>query len=155
MTGNKKMDQNMVAVRRFLESANEALMECKRLRRRVDKLSIQCEKLVREKGLAQPGEKLEELWRLLEKERVREIEAVRHEMERYRAVEDFIATLPDPIERTVLRRRYLDGEKRWSILCFRLEEDGIYYSQRQIQRFYTAALQSARSLWEMREAVTV
>lgn len=147
MKENKKINQNMVAVRRFLESANEALMECKRLRRRVDKLSIQCEKLVLQKGLVHPGEKLEELWRLLEEERGREIEAVRREMKCYRAVEDFIAALPDPIERTVLRRRYLDGETTWTRIGFFLQGDGVHYSERQLYRLYDSAMTSAAALW--------
>lgn len=152
--GSKSRNMDTTEVRHFLESATEALVECERLRRRVNRLSTECERLVRTEGLAHPSETLQELWRLLEEERVREVEAVRHEIQCYHAVEAFIDALPDPMERTVLRRRYLDGQSSWGIICFRLEEDGIYYSQRQIQRFYTAALKTAQSLWETREAVS-
>lgn len=165
MMNGEKMDMSTAAssqsiktaeVRRFLESAGEALAECKRIQRRVEQLSFKCEKLVHRDGLAHPSEALQGMWKILEHERVRELEAVRHEMDRYRAVETFIATLPDPTERTVLRRRYLDGDTTWVRISFRLERDGVYYSQRQIQRIYATAMNTAQSLWESqrREAVT-
>lgn len=152
---DKKMDQNMVAVRRFLMSAEEALLEAKRMERRVKKLSMDCEKLVRQEGLQNPSPALRELWALLEEERVREVETVRREMACYRAVEDFIANLPDPTERSILRRRYLDGETTWVRICFVLQRDGVYYSERQVYRLYKAAMKTAQSLWEgrTREAV--
>lgn len=135
-------------VKYFLESAGEALAECKRIQRRVERLSLRCEKLVQQEGLVQPGEKLQELWELLEEERVREIEAVRNEMALYREVEEFINALPDPTSRTILRRRYLDGETTWVRICFRLERDGVYYSERQVYRLYTAAVKAAQSIWD-------
>lgn len=147
----KRENQNYYrteGVRRFLESAEEALTECKRIRRRVDDLSTQCEKLVRQNGLAQPGETLQALWKLLEEERIRELEAVRQEMARYREVEEFIARIPDPMGRTILRRRYLDGDGTWVNVCFRLERDGVYYSERQVRRIYASAMLAAQLLWE-------
>lgn len=142
-------------VKAFLMSAEEALLEAKRIGRRVERLSLQCEKLVRRDGLADPSGELRELWTLLGEERVRETEAIRTEMERYRAVENFIAAIPDPTERTVLRRRYLDGETTWVRICFVLQRDGLYYSERQVYRLYKAAMKTAQSLWEgmTREAV--
>lgn len=153
MTRSKSRDIETAEVRRFLMSANEALMEYKRIKRRVDRLSLQCEKLVRQGELLRPSERLTELWRLLEEERVREIEAVRHEMERYRAVEDFIAALPDPTARTILRRRYLESEDTWLQIRFRLERDGKYISERQVCRLHAEALRMAQEIFAMGEAV--
>ena len=148
-----KNDLNRTDVRRFLESANEALLECKRVQRRVERLSLQCEKLVRAEGLQNPSAALRELWELLEEERVRETEAVREEMRRYRAVEDFIAAIPDATCRTILRRRYLEGEDTWLQIRFRLERDGKYISERQVCRLHGKALALAEEAWA-REAVS-
>lgn len=159
MTSNKNQNGNenkvpTAEVRRFLESAGEALLECKRIARRVEQLSLRCEKLVRSEGVGNPSETLRELWRLLEEERVRETEAVRYEMRRYREVEDFIAALPDPTARTILRRRYLDGDTTWVRICFRLERDGVYYSERQVYRLYEQAMATAASLFRSKQAVS-
>lgn len=143
-------------LRRFLESAEEALVECKRIERRVQWLRLQCEKMVRQEGFARPSEELLSLWKQLEEERMREMDAIRTEMAQYRAVKEFIDAVPDPMGRTILRRRYLDGENTWKSLCQQLEQDGIFYSQRQVQRFYAAAMEFAQSLWDgmAREAVS-
>lgn len=142
-------------VKAFLMSAEEALLEAKRVQRRVEQLEHRCQKLVYRDGVANPSGELRELWTLLSEERLRETEAIRTEMERYRAVEDFIANLPDPTERSILRRRYLDGETTWVRICFVLQRDGVYYSERQVYRLYKAAMKTAQSLWEgrTREAV--
>ena len=68
-------------------------------------------------------------------------------MERYREVAAFIDYLPDATCRTILRRRYLDGDTTWVRILFRLERDGVYYSERQIYRLYTAAMKMAERLW--------
>lgn len=143
-------------VKEFLMSAEEALLEAKRVQRRVEQLEHRCQKLVYRDGVANPSGELRELWTLLSEERLRETEAIRTEMERYRAVEDFIAAIPDPTERSILRRRYLDGETTWVRICFVLQRDGVYYSERQVYRLYKAAMKTAQSLWEgmTREAVT-
>lgn len=148
------MTNNRQDVKEFLMSAGEALLEAKRIQRRVDSLRLQCEKLVRQNGLAQPGEALKELWALLEEERVREVEAVRREMACYRAVEDFIATIPDGALRTILRRRYLESNDTWLQIRFRLERDGRYISERQVARLHEKALGVAQTLWAAREAVS-
>lgn len=142
-------------VKAFLMSAEEALLEAKRVQRRVEQLEHRCQKLVYRDGVANPSGELRELWTLLSEERVRETEAIRTEMARYRAVEDFIAAIPDPTERSILRRRYLDGETTWVRICFVLQRDGVYYSERQVYRLYKAAMKTAQSLWEgmTREAV--
>lgn len=154
MTNDKTMTKREKEVRAFLESANEALLEYKRIRRRTERLSLQCEKLVRSEGVGNPSEALQELWKLLEEERVRETEAVREEMRRYRAVEDFIAAIEDPTCRTILRRRYLEGEDTWLQIRFRLERDGKYISERQVCRLHQKALRLAETLWTAGEAVS-
>lgn len=68
------------------------------------------------------------------------------ELDQYHAVERFIARLGDPVCRTVLRLRYLEGLS-WTQLQKRLYQDGLYYSERQIFRLHGAALQEARELW--------
>lgn len=148
MTNHKTMTKGADELRVFLESAGEALLEAKRVQRRVAQLSLQCEKLVRADGIANPSPQLQELWMLLEEERVREVEAVRHEMRRYREVEDFIASLPDPTARTILRRRYLDGDTTWVRICYVLQRDGVYYSERQVYRLYQAAMKAAQTIWQ-------
>lgn len=99
------------SISEFLENSRKALRECKRIHRRVERLSRQCEKLVHKNGLATPGKKLIRLWKLLEEEREREIKAVRYETKCYREVKKFIDALPDPTLQTSLRRLYLGGEE--------------------------------------------
>ena len=67
-------------VKAFLMSAEASLVEAKRMERRVKKLSMECEKRVRQEGLQNPSPALRALWALLEEERVREVEAVRREI---------------------------------------------------------------------------
>ena len=138
------------SVERFLESANEALLESKRIYRRVELLSARCEKLVKQLGgVGQENETLEKLRDRLDEERVREMEATRREMERYREVEEFIDQLENPDHRTILRRRYLDMGLTWVQIHQRLISDGWFYSERQLFRMYRDALREAREIWEL------
>jgi len=137
-------------VEKFLESANEALLESKRIYRRVELLSARCESLMKQLGgMGQENETLEKLRKRLDEERVREMEATRREMERYREVEEFIDQLEKPDHRTILRRRYLDMGLTWVQIHQRLISDGWFYSERQLFRMYRDALREAREIWEL------
>lgn len=53
------------------------------------------------------------------------------------AIEDAIETLDSPVERTILRLRYLEGHK-WTSVCLKLEALG--YSERQVYYLHGFAL---------------
>lgn len=69
-------------------------------------------------------------------------QSVRREIE----VESFIATLDEDIHRIILRLKYVDL-LHWPQVQKKLEEKGIYYSERQIYRYHGDALQAARARW--------
>ena len=69
------------------------------------------------------------------------------ELESYREVEAFLDRITDGTYRTILRRRYLDVGLSWSEIRDRLEEDGLYYSERHIVRLHTQAVEAAQTLW--------
>lgn len=135
-------------VKEFLESANEALLESKRHNRRAERLSLRCAALVRQNGIGRASEKLEELWTLLEEERVLEIEATRREMAIYRDVDEFISRIGNPVYQKILRRRYLEMGLTWVQIQQRLYDDGICYSDRQITRIYRQAMEEAERIWK-------
>ena len=126
----------------FLESAGAAAMESRRLQRRVESLTEQQSKLLSRKGAA-----ARKLTRLIDTERTRELALMEQELESYRAVEKFLAKIPDGAHRTILRRRYLDVGLSWTEIRDRLAQDGLYYSQRHIIRLHTQAVEAASELW--------
>lgn len=130
------------SVLNFLESAGAAALESRRLRRRLDGLGERRSQLRLRKGAA-----ARRLARLLDEEQERELAAVKLELESYRKVEAFLARIPDGTYRTILRRRYLDVGLSWSEIRDRLEEDGLYYSERHIARLHTQAVEAAQTLW--------
>ena len=134
-------------VREFLRSGLEARLEVRRHQRRTEELESRCTRLVAQMtGMpAGGGSGLEATWAALADER-QEQRLVQAELDQYHAVERFIARLGDPVCRTVLRLRYLEGLS-WTQLQKRLYQDGLYYSERQIFRLHGAALQEARELW--------
>ena len=69
------------------------------------------------------------------------------ELAQYRTVEGFIAGLPDPTSRIVLRLRCLEG-RSWADVQRSLYEDGVYYSERHLRRLYRRALDEAQERWE-------
>lgn len=69
-------------------------------------------------------------------------ESVRREVE----VDAFIASLEQDLHRMVLRLKYVDL-LHWPQVQLKLEEKGIYYSERQIYRLHGEALQAARARW--------
>jgi len=132
----------------FLRSVREARIETRRCEYRLEELRAQCERTTASYGGLAPGgagddhkdallvaaaEQTEELHR-------RTLCYVR----RIRAVEDFIASLPDVRQRTVLRLRYVDG-LRWDAVREGMAEYGLNYEDRQVYRLHGAALAEART----------
>lgn len=127
----------------FLESAEAATLEVRRLRRRLDELEA------RREGLqAQTGAAARKIAQRLAAEQARELVVINGELESYRRVEAFVAQLPEKTHRTILRRRYLDIGKSWTEIQDDLAQDGLYYSQRHLLRLHTQALEAARELWD-------
>lgn len=137
-------------VKEFLRSALEAKLEAKRRSRRVKELESRCTKMTAapDSGACGGGNADREvLWALLADERDKEEKALHEELAQYKAVEDFIARLDDPVHRAILRLRYLEG-LGWVKLQQQLYRDGVYYSERHITRLHGAALEAARELWK-------
>jgi hypothetical protein len=59
------------------------------------------------------------------------------------AVEQAIGTLADPIERLVMRLRYIEG-RRWINVCVVLQDLG--YSERQVYRLHGSALEKLKGV---------
>ena len=131
------------SVQEFLESAGTAALECKRLRRR---LKVLTERRAEFQTQRRAGAR--KIARLICDEWERELAAVEREQERYRTVEAFLEQIPDEMYRMILRRRYLDVGLSWEEIRERLEEDGVFYSQRHITRLHTQALEAAQLLWD-------
>ena len=127
----------------FLESAEAAALEVKRLRRRLDELKARREELQTQKGAV-----ARRIAQRIADEQARELAVVSEELESYRRVEAFVAQMPEKTHRTILRRRYLDTGKSWTEIQDDLARDGLYYSQRHLLRLHTQALEAARELWE-------
>ena len=127
----------------FLESAQSAALESRRLRRRMQELNERREKLKKRRGAV--ARKLE---KLIAEESRREFAVACEEMERYRSVEQFLARIPGRLHRTILRRWYLETGANWEEIGRLLEEDGAAYSVRHLIRLHAEALDAARMLWE-------
>ena len=127
----------------FLESAEAAALEVKRLRRRLDELKERRGQLQTQKGAV-----ARKVAQRIADEQARELAVVSEELESYRRVEAFVAQMPEKTHRTILRRRYLDTGKSWTEIQDDLARDGLYYSQRHLLRLHTQALEAARELWE-------
>ena len=127
----------------FLESAEAAALEVKRLRRRLDELKERRGQLQTQKGAV-----ARRIAQRIADEQARELAVVSEELESYRRVEAFVAQMPEKTHRTILRRRYLDNGKSWTEIQDDLARDGVYYSQRHLLRLHTQALEAARKLWD-------
>lgn len=135
--------------RSFLESAEEARLEVKRRRARVEELRLRCNRLVASAAGApgRGGGDTQMLWAALADERDRETAAVLKELEQHRKVEDFIERVPEPSHRMILRRRYLTGQTNWVQVQQRLSRDGMIYSESHLKRLHSQALESAGEVW--------
>lgn len=138
----KKGMNEEISVLHFLESAEAAALESRRLQRRLDGL---CER--REQLRPQKGPAARRLAKLIDEERARELAATEKELENYRRVEAFLERIPDGTHRTILRRKYLDVGRSWTEIHEKLAEDGLFYSERHIMRLHTQAVEAAQMLW--------
>lgn len=89
-------------------------------------------------------------WRLRagETEGTQALDRARRQLEeREKELERFLSRLSDPRYRAVLALRYGDG-LRWRQVQERMEELGLYYSDRQIYHFHRRAMEEARRLWK-------
>ena len=139
----KNATNKLCDVVNFLESAEAATLEVRRLRRRLDELEARREGLQTQKGAV-----ARKIAQRLADEQARELAVVGEELECYRRVEAFVAQMPEKTHRTILRRRYLDIGKSWTEIQDDLAQDGLYYSQRHLLRLHTQALEAARELWD-------
>ena len=127
----------------FLESAEAATLEERRLHRRLEALETRCD------GLRVRGGAVErKLEKMILAEREREVAVVNEELESYRRVEAFVARVPGRVNRTILRRKYLDVGKNWTEIAEELARDGVFYSQRHLLRLHAQAVEAAQKLWD-------
>lgn len=131
------------SVEAFLESAEIATLEVKRLQRRLAELTQRQGDLRPRKDAA-----ARRLIRMIDAACKREAELVSRELEVYRSVEEFVARVPGRTNRMILRRRYLEPGLNWTEVRDLLEKDGVIYSMRQLTRLHTQAMEEARKLWE-------
>ena len=134
----------------FLRSAVESRLDIKRHRRRMALLESQCTRVTASlSGMPGGGGDVhskESLWATLADAREEEERLIRAEIEQHKSVELFIRYIPNPMHRSLLRLRYLEGMS-WTRLQFALCDEGIYYSDRHLRRIHDAALASAEELW--------
>lgn len=67
--------------------------------------------------------------------------------EREKQVEEFLSQLSDSRCRAVMKLRYVEM-LRWAQVKKRMEELGLYYSERQIFNLHRKAMEEAAALWE-------
>lgn len=139
----KNAENEKCAVMEFLESAEAATLEGRRLQRRLDALEA------RRGGLRLRGGAVErKLEMMILAEREREVALVHEELESYRRVEAFVARVPGRVNRTILRRKYLDVGRSWTEIGEELARDGVFYSQRHLLRLHAQAVEAAQKLWD-------
>lgn len=139
----KNAENEKCAVMEFLESAEAATLEGRRLQRRLDALEARRGSLRLRGGAVE--RKLE---MMILAEREREVALVHEELESYRRVEAFVARVPGRVNRTILRRKYLDVGRSWTEIGEELARDGVFYSQRHLLRLHAQAVEAAQKLWD-------
>ena len=132
-------------VREFLRSGLEARLEVRRHQRRTEELESRCTRLVAQMtGMpAGGGSGLEATWAALADERREEQRLVQEELDQYHAVERFIAQLGDPVCRTVLRLRYLEGKPEEKVVPALYICRSTYY-RKELEVLSTVAVEAAR-----------
>lgn len=136
-------------VRGFLNSVQEARLRFHRCRWQVEELQRRCESITANWS-TEPGgggnvHKDGPLAALADKRE--ELKALYYDWERQEEdVNRFLETLPDARHRTLLALRYVDL-LRWPDVRARMEEVGMYYSERQIFNLHGKALEAARGRW--------
>ena len=68
-------------------------------------------------------------------------------LESEKKVGELLEQVPDEVQRTVLRLKYLQLLS-WPEIRDKLEEQNVYYSSRQLFNIHDKALETARRLWE-------
>lgn len=124
--------------RAFLGSALEARIEAGRRSRKVEGLERRCRRVMNGHGKS-----TQSLWVSLIEERDREVKAVQDEIAKGKAVEEFVDSLDNPMDRSILRLRYLEGQN-WVQVQQSLYAEGVYYTDRHITRLHKRALNAAR-----------
>lgn len=144
------METKRDPTRAFLETVRDARLTLARCRRKLQQAEDQCGQITAKidmtgvsghnSGAQKDGQwaALADLRELLAEQYSR---ALRSEVE----VERFLSKIEDPNQRVILRMRYADC-MRWPEVQEKLQEDGVYYSERQIFRLHGEALQTARKL---------
>lgn len=130
----------------FLRSVKDARIEKRRCEFRLEELRSQCERMTAAYGPSAggAGELHKDALLIAAAEQSDELrrKAALY-VRRIAAVEEFIATLPDLKQRTILRLRYVDL-LRWDGVKDGLREYGLYYEDRQMFRLHGSALTEAR-----------
>lgn len=133
----------------FLNSVWEARFYMDRASLEIARAEAECQRITAQITGAPGGggdRHKDAAWAALADHRAILEEQHRQALERKAAVERFVAQLPDPKHRTVLRLRYVDT-LRWPVVLNRLHEYELYYSERQLYRIHGEALNAARTLW--------
>lgn len=135
------MGYNANSARAFLETAHEALMDVRRVERRIEILQSKREYYNKIK-LPRQSPKRAKLLRELDDAVCQLLGEVRKARRHYDLVADFISRMDVPKHREILRLRYLEGAS--------LSEIGsrMFFSGRSVGRIQHAALEAADALWE-------
>lgn len=136
-------------VRAFLNSVQEARFRFFRCRWQVEELQRRCVSVTANWGAERGGSgdvhKDGPLSALVDKRS--EMRTLYMEWEnKEEEVNCFLDKLPDQRHRALLQLRYVDL-LRWPDVRARLEQVGVYYSERQIFNLHGKALEAARALW--------
>lgn len=128
--------------REFLNRYWELRQEEKRLERKIEELETQCRN-VTAKYRAVPGGAGggNNVWDALIEAKERAEQGLAEALKAEKEIEKFIAKIPKPKHRQVLRYRYLDLLK-WEPIAEKMN-----YCRRQADRIHEEAIRSAQELW--------
>lgn len=126
---------------RLLESAGEAKAQIRRHRDRIRELEARATRVTAQLGGTPAGQGggRERLLAALADERDMESAAEIRAMERYRAVRDAISRMESPLDREILRLKYLDGKRHAKQIQRGLRVCGWYYTERHVARLVDSA----------------
>ena len=140
---------NRDPVREYLNSVLESRMEIKRIRRKLDLLEARALNVTsqltgmprggssdRDAVLAALADATADYYRRL-------AEAEQHELE----VLNFIDSIPDQMQRVILKLRYVD-RKRWPSVLSYLQKEGVDIQDRRMFQLHGEALKAARELYK-------
>ena len=130
-----------------LARVRDTRVEQARLRRRIETLESRCMRLAASRG--DPAE-LSRQETMLRAEHRRMTALLERELDQVRAVETFLQGVTPELFRTLLMLRYGECLSVPHITAF-LDESGVCYSQRQVERLLAQALEQAEGLWTERQ----